>query len=153
MSDHVETLKKVRKLLQNTPALQGREHVGLGIAFNNAIDHFDAPPTRNVELIAEIRRLMGRRSAIGGTPEIAEMYREGCSDFIHRYDAMLIAALAGVAVTEDEILALIAGPHNYHHKMDEHAEREADAFNRCRELTIQNVRTFFAMRNAMEQKP
>lgn len=75
MSDHVETLKKVRKLLQNTPALQGREHVGLGIAFNNAIDHFDA-------LVAEIQRINNIRGAIGGTPEIAEMYRNACIEFV-----------------------------------------------------------------------
>jgi hypothetical protein len=37
---HVEVLRKVVKLLQNTPALQGREHDSLGIAFNKAIDYF-----------------------------------------------------------------------------------------------------------------
>ena len=32
----------------------------------------------------------------------------------------------------------------YHHKMDEQAEREGKAFDRCRELTIQKIRTYFA---------
>ena len=37
----------------------------------------------------------------------------------------------------------------YHHKMDEAAMREARAFDRCRELTIQNIQTWCAMRRAM----
>ena len=37
---HIETLCKVRALLQSTKGLQGREHVSLGMAFNEAIGHF-----------------------------------------------------------------------------------------------------------------
>lgn len=59
---------------------------------------------------------------------------------------------SGDAVTEADIVALVAGPYKYHHKMDEQAEREAKAFDRCRELTIQKVQTFFAMRAAMQAK-
>lgn len=54
------------------------------------------------------------------------------------------------AVNEEAIVALVAGPYMYHHKMDDHAIREGKAFDRCRELTIQNVRTFFATRNACD---
>ena len=50
---------------------------------------------------------------------------------------------------EAELIALVAGPYHYHHKMDEHAEREGKAFDRCRELTIQNIRTWCATRRAM----
>lgn len=54
------------------------------------------------------------------------------------------------AVTEEAIVALVAGPYKYHHKMDEQAEREGKAFDRCRELTIQHIRTYFATRNACD---
>ena len=53
------------------------------------------------------------------------------------------------AVAESELLALVAGPYMYHHKMDEAAMREARAFDRCRELTIQNIQTWCATRRAM----
>ena len=55
----------------------------------------------------------------------------------------------GEWVPEAELLALVAGPYMYHHKMDEAAMREARAFDRCRELTIQNIQTWCAMRRAM----
>ena len=67
----------------------------------------------------------------------------------------IMAALAqqvpadGEWVPEAELLALVAGPYMYHHKMDEAAMREARAFDRCRELTIQNIQTWCAMRRAM----
>ena len=48
--------------------------------------------------------------------------------------------------TRDEIVALVAGPFMYHHKMDEAATREAKAFDRCRELTIQRIDVFFELR-------
>ena len=51
-------------------------------------------------------------------------------------------AQGGGEVPEAELIALVAGPYHYHHKMDEAAEREGKAFDRCRELTIQNIRTW-----------
>ena len=54
-----------------------------------------------------------------------------------------------VLVPEDELVALVAGPYKWHHKMDDAAMREAKAFDRCRELTIQNIRTWCAARRAM----
>lgn len=58
-------------------------------------------------------------------------------------------AQGGGEALEAELIALVAGPYHYHHKMDEHAEREGKAFDRCRELTIQNIRTWCATRRAM----
>ena len=58
-------------------------------------------------------------------------------------------AQGGGEVPEAELIALVAGPYHYHHKMDEAAEREGKAFDRCRELTIQNIRTWCATRRAM----
>jgi hypothetical protein len=55
----------------------------------------------------------------------------------------------GGEVSEAELIALVAGPYMYHHKMDEAAEREARAFDRCREMTIQNIQTWCATRRAM----
>lgn len=52
-------------------------------------------------------------------------------------------------VTEDQIVALVAGPYFYHHKMNHADIRAAEAFDRCRELTIQNIGTYFATRRAM----
>lgn len=37
---HVDTLRRVLGLLRDTAALQGREHISLGIAFTDAIDYF-----------------------------------------------------------------------------------------------------------------
>jgi hypothetical protein len=52
-------------------------------------------------------------------------------------------------ITGVAVMALVAGPINYHHKMDEHAVRESKAFDRCRDLTIQNIKVYFAARYAM----
>lgn len=52
-------------------------------------------------------------------------------------------------VDEDTLIALVAGPYHYHHKMDEAAEREGKAFDRCRELTIQNIRAWCATQRAL----
>lgn len=55
----------------------------------------------------------------------------------------------GGEVLEAELIALVSGPYNYHHKMDDVAERIARAFDRCRELTIENIRAWCANRRAM----
>ena len=52
-------------------------------------------------------------------------------------------------VPEAELLALVAGPYMYHHKMNELQEREAKGFDRCRELTMENIRIWCATRQAM----
>jgi len=57
---------------------------------------------------------------------------------------------AADAISEEAVIALVAGPYMYHHKMDDHAMREGKAFDRCRELTIQNIRTYFATRKAID---
>jgi len=49
-------------------------------------------------------------------------------------------------VTEEEVMSLVAGPYTYHHKMDDAAEREGKAFDRCRSMTLENIGTFFANR-------
>ena len=46
-------------------------------------------------------------------------------------------------VSESEVLSLIPSAHLYHHKMNDQAERDANAFNRCRDLAITNVQTYF----------
>lgn len=75
-----------------------------------------------------------------------------------RVDALLLLAASakpqgGGEVPESELIALVAGPYHYHHKMDEAAEREGKAFDRCRELTIQNIRAWCATRRAMLYTP
>jgi len=52
-------------------------------------------------------------------------------------------------VPEAELLALVSGPYMYHHKMNELQEREAKGFDRCRELTMENIRIWCATRRAM----
>lgn len=47
-------------------------------------------------------------------------------------------------VTQAEIIRLVAGPYMWHHKMDDDDEREAKAFDRCRELTIEKIKVHFA---------
>lgn len=58
-----------------------------------------------------------------------------------------------VAWPEEELIALVAGPYVYHHKMDDAATREGSAFDRCRDLTIQNIRTWCAMQRAVGTTP
>lgn len=45
--------------------------------------------------------------------------------------------------------ALVAGPMMYHHKMDASDIRAAEAFDRCRELTLANFATHFALSDAI----
>jgi len=52
-------------------------------------------------------------------------------------------------VPEAELLALVSGPYMYHHKMNELQEREAKGFDRCRELTMENIRIWCATRQSM----
>lgn len=69
---------------------------------------------------------------------------------------LLEAAKAGVGIrapSESEVIGLVAGPAKWHHKMNEIQEREAEAFDRCREITIANIKTWFAVRNATKTAP
>lgn len=54
-------------------------------------------------------------------------------------------------VTEAAVIELVSGPFMYHHKMNELQERYAQGFDRCRELTLENVKVFFAIRAAAPQ--
>lgn len=55
----------------------------------------------------------------------------------------------GYALVDKEAAkALVAGPFMHHHKMNELQEREAKGFDRCRELTLEKIDTFFAAAQA-----
>ena len=72
-----------------------------------------------------------------------------CEEAAGKFNETAEQQQGGGEALEAELIALVAGPYHYHHKMDEHAEREGKAFDRCRELTIQNIRTWCATRRAM----
>jgi hypothetical protein len=54
-----------------------------------------------------------------------------------------------VMVDKASILSLVAGPANYHHKMNDRQEEFARGFDRCREQTIGRIELYFATRAAM----
>lgn len=64
-------------------------------------------------------------------------------------ETRVVPVEATYPMTRDQLVALVAGPYMYHHKMDEAASREADAFNRCRDMTIERIDVLIATRNAM----
>jgi hypothetical protein len=78
-------------------------------AFDAAISALTGPsPTAQVpasekaiaEMIADLRSLDGYRNAIGGTPEIGQMYREACCAFTRKHcEAILALAAAPAAPT------------------------------------------------------
>lgn len=55
-------------------------------------------------------------------------------------------------VNENDIRSLVAGPFMHHHKMNELQDRVAKGFDRCRELTLENVAEFFAKRAAAQKE-
>lgn len=56
---------------------------------------------------------------------------------------------ADVLRLRDNISTLVAGPMMHHHKMDASDIRAAEAFDRCRELTLANFATHFALSDAI----
>src|SRR5690606_26934562 len=113
--------------------------------------------SENMELVEVLERLLDRvdalDAAIAAPSAPAEAQPCGCGEAactapwepgcgLGKSEQHVEAqAQGGGEVPEAELIALVAGPYHYHHKMDEAAEREGKAFDRCRELTIQNIRT------------
>lgn len=83
---------------------------------------------RNAELYAECERLrvIAREAAEYATRHQADVLR-----------------------LRDNISTLVAGPMMHHHKMDASDIRAAEAFDRCRELTLANFSAYFEARDAI----
>ena len=104
----------------------------------------------------------GEQEAGDGLPELPMQWKsEAPGTCLYTADQMRAYATAALRtkqpaasewdgrVPEAELLALVAGPYMYHHKMNELQEREAKGFDRCRELTMENIRIWCATRRAM----
>ena len=58
------------------------------------------------------------------------------------------AAEQALKVAVGELIALVPSVYMAHHKEDNTQTRAREAFNRCREMTIQNIQTHFAIKAA-----
>lgn len=65
----------------------------------------------------------------------------------------LLGAADGVRLTESDVVALVAGPYMYHHKMNDLQTRYAEGFDRCREMTIDSIKTRFAIEATLTKAP